>query len=128
MFDNYYRAKTKKMPVWAPPLVGVGVAIHIALFVGMWIKTTWDIKKLEVPDNEIELALAPSPPPVSAPPKGGKKPPQQEIKQRKIKVKDLVQPTKIEKIETPVEETQEVDPDALEGLSLIHISEPTRPY
>ena len=31
MFDNYYRAKTKKMPVWAPPLVGVGVAIHLSL-------------------------------------------------------------------------------------------------
>ena len=66
MFDNYYRSKTKKMPAWAPPLVAVGVAIHVALFVGMWVKTTWDIKKLEVPDNEIELALAPPPPPVSA--------------------------------------------------------------
>jgi periplasmic protein TonB len=114
MFDNYYRAKTKKMPVWAPPLVGAGVAIHIALFVGMWIKTTWDIKKLEVPDNEIELALAPPPPPVSAPPAGAKKPPDPEIKVRKIKVKDIVQPVKIEKTEVAVVEDNS-DPDAVEG-------------
>jgi periplasmic protein TonB len=114
MFDNYYRAKTKKMPVWAPPLVGAGVAIHVALFVGMWIKTTWDIKKLEVPDNEIELALAPPPPPVAAPPAGAKKPQNVEIKVRKIKVKDIVQPVKIEKIESVEPETSS-DPDAPEG-------------
>jgi periplasmic protein TonB len=115
MFDNYYRAKTKKMPAWAPPLVGAGVAIHIALFVGMWVKTTWDIKKLEVPDNEIELALAPPPPPVAAAPAGAKKPQNQEIKQKKIKVKDIVQPVKIEKIEQAAVEEAPTDPDALEG-------------
>ncbi len=114
MFDNYHRAKTKKMPVWAPPLVGAGVAIHIALFIGMWVKTTWDIKKLEVPDNEVELALAPPPPPVSAPPAGAKKPLNVEIKVRKIKVKDIVQPVKIEKQEVAVVDAP-TDPDAIEG-------------
>ncbi len=114
MFDNYYRSKTKKMPAWAPPLVAVGVAIHVALFVGMWVKTTWDIKKLEVPDNEIELALAPPPPPVSAPPAGAKKPQNLEIKVRKIKVKDIVQPVKIEKQEVAVVDAPS-DPDAIEG-------------
>ena len=75
-------------------------SFHIGLFVAMWIKTIWEIEQLERPKTTIDLAVAPPPPPPPPPPpKGGAKPHDVQITPKKIKVKDIVQPVKIEKQE-----------------------------
>ena len=104
MFANYAAAKNRKMPKWAVPLIGAAVIFHIALFLTMWIKTIWDIEALDRPKTTIDLAVAPPPPPPPPPPKGGAKPHDVQITPKKIKVKDIVQPVKIEKQEATVTE------------------------
>jgi periplasmic protein TonB len=105
MFGNFDADKKRKMPKWAPPLLGAAVMLHIVLFVSMWVKTIWDIEQLDRPKNSMDLAIAAPPPPPPAPPKGGAKPKDVIITPKKVKVKDIVQPVKIEKQEVaaPVE-------------------------
>src|SRR6266496_3439503 len=113
MFANYAAAKNRKMPKWAVPLIGAAVAFHIVLFMTMWIKTIWDLEQLERPKTSIDLAVAPPPPPPPPPPPGGAKPQEVQITPKKIKVKDIVQPVKIEKQVAKVEDTG--DPNGVEG-------------
>ena len=107
MFDNFSKAKNRKAPPWAGPLLSGAVVFHIVLFLTMWIKTIWDIEQLEKPKTSIDLAVAPPPPPPPPPPPGGAKPHDVIITPKKRTVKDIVQPVKIEKQETK-QETQEV--------------------
>ena len=113
MFGNYDEAKHRKRPAWAGPLLTGAVIFHIALFLSMWVKTIWDIEQLDRPKTTIDLAVAPPPPPPPPPPKGGAKPHDLQITPKKIKVKDIVQPVKIEKQETVVEDAG--DPNGVEG-------------
>ncbi|HSN30670.1 MAG TPA: hypothetical protein VLT45_30495 [Kofleriaceae bacterium] len=114
MFGNYQEAKHRKMPKWAGPLLTGAVIFHVALFLAMWIKTIWDIEMLDRPKTTIDLAVAPPPPPPPPPPKGGAKPHDVQITPKKIKVKDIVQPVKIEKQE--VKEVEDKgDPNGEEG-------------
>ena len=105
MFGNFEADKKRKMPKWAAPLLGGAVAIHVILFVSMWVKTIWDIEQLDRPKNSMDLAIVAPPPPPPPPPKGGAKPKDVVITPKKVKVKDIVQPVKIEKQEVaaPVE-------------------------
>jgi protein TonB len=80
---------------------------HLGLFVTMWIKTIWELEMLERPKTGIDLAVAPPPPPPPPPPAGGAKPQEVQITPKKIKVKDIVQPVKIEKQTQKVEEAGE---------------------
>jgi len=105
MFDNFNAAKHRKAPPWAGPVLGAAVIFHIVLFVSMWVKTIWDIEQLDKPKTSIDLAVAPPPPPPPPPPPGGAKPHEVQITPKKIKVKDIVQPVKMEKQEvTQVQE------------------------
>jgi protein TonB len=114
MFGSYEAAKHRKMPKWAGPLLTGAVIFHIALFLAMWIKTIWDIEQLDRPKTTIDLAVAPPPPPPPPPPKGGARPHDVQITPKKIKVKDIVQPVKIEKQE--VKEVEDKgDPNGEEG-------------
>ena len=114
MFSNYEADKKRKMPPWAAPVLAGVVIFHIALFITMWIKTIWDLEQLERPNTGIDLAVAPPPPPPPPPPPGGAKPQEVQITPKKIKVKDIVQPVKIEKQEQQkVEEAG--DPAGEEG-------------
>jgi protein TonB len=114
MFGNYAAAKNRKMPKWAPPLLGAVVIFHVGLFITMWVKTVWDLDQLEKPKTGIDLAVAPPPPPPPPPPPGGAKPQEVQITPKKIKVKDIVQPVKIEKQQVQkVEESG--DPNGVEG-------------
>ena len=114
MFGNYDEAKHRKRPAWAGPLLTGAVIFHVALFLSMWIKTIWDIEMLDRPKTTIDLAVAPPPPPPPPPPKGGAKPHDVQITPKKIKVKDIVQPVKIEKQE--VKEVEDKgDPNGEEG-------------
>jgi protein TonB len=114
MFGSYKEAKNRKVPKWAGPLLTGAVIFHIALFLSMWIKTIWDIEQLDRPKTSIDLAVAPPPPPPPPPPKGGAKPHDVQITPKKIKVKDIVQPVKIEKQE--VKEVEDKgDPNGEEG-------------
>jgi protein TonB len=114
MFGTYKEAKNRKMPKWAGPLLTGAVVFHIALFLSMWIKTIWDIEQLDRPKTSIDLAVAPPPPPPPPPPPGGAKPHDVQITPKKIKVKDIVQPVKIEKQE--VKEVEDKgDPNGEEG-------------
>jgi protein TonB len=106
MFGNYSKAKHRKRPKWAAPLLGGAVAFHIVLFVTMWVKTIWDIEQLEKPKTSIDLAVAPPPPPPPPPPPGGAKPHDVIITPKKRTVKDIVQPVKIEKQEVKQESTE----------------------
>jgi hypothetical protein len=94
MFENYERAKNRKAPPWAMPLIIAGLVIHVAMLMTMWIKSIWDVEKLELPKGRISLGgFAPPPPP--PPLKGGKKP--DDAKKdlpKKKKVTDTVQPVK----------------------------------
>jgi len=114
MFGNYEEAKNRKLPRWAAPLLTGAVIFHIGLFLSMWVKTIWDIEQLDRPKTTIDLAVAPPPPPPPPPPKGGAKPHDVQITPKKIKVKDIVQPVKIEKQE--VKEVEDKgDPNGEEG-------------
>jgi protein TonB len=116
MFEHFSESKQRKAPPWAAPMLGGAVILHIAIFMTMWAKSIWDIERLEPPKNEIDLAVAPPPPPPPPPPPGGKKPTNVEIKPKKIKVKDIVQPVKIEKQEeAPKENGDTGDPNGVEG-------------
>ncbi|MBS1125051.1 MAG: putative TonB protein [Deltaproteobacteria bacterium] len=104
MFGNFAAAKSRKAPKWAAPLLIAVTAFHIVLFVTMWIKSIWEIEMLERPKTKYELAVAPPPPPPPPPPPGGAKPQTPQITPKKMKVKDIVQPVKIEKQEQQVVE------------------------
>src|SRR5204863_2563689 len=91
-----------------PLLTGVMI-FHVALFLTMWIKTIWDLEQLEKPKTGIDLAVAPPPPPPPPPPAGGAKPQEVQITPKKIKVKDIVQPVKIEKQQQKVEDSGDVN-------------------
>jgi len=65
-------------------------------------------------DNVTDVAIAPAPPPPPPPPKGGAKPQEIKIEQKKQTVKDIVQPVKIEKQETQKVEDVGVD-NGVEG-------------
>ena len=113
MFGNFKDAKNRKMPKWAGPLLLSAAIFHVALFLGMWAKSIWEIEQLERPKTSVDLAVAPPPPPPPPPPPGGAKPQTQVITPKKIKVKDIVQPVKIEKQQTKVEDSG--DPNGVEG-------------
>ncbi len=104
MFGNFAQAKSRKAPKWAAPLLIAVTAFHIVLFLTMWIKSIWEIEMLDRPKTKYELAVAPPPPPPPPPPPGGAKPQTPQIVPKKMKVKDIVQPVKIEKQEQVVVE------------------------
>ncbi|HEY0250341.1 MAG TPA: hypothetical protein VGC41_02400, partial [Kofleriaceae bacterium] len=106
MFGNFTAAKHRKAPPWAGPVLMGAVALHVFLFVGMWIKQIWQIDMLDKPKTSIDLAVAPPPPPPPQPPPGGAKPQQPTITPKKIKVKDIVQPVKMEKQEVQAPSTE----------------------
>jgi len=113
MFDNFYRAKTLKLPPWAGPLLA-GSAVFVALLIAaMWVKTIWAIELLDKPKVSNDFAVAPAPPPPPPPPPGGHKPQTQVIQPKKRTVKDLVQPVKVEKQEK--KEEDKGDPAGEEG-------------
>ncbi len=114
MFANYTAAKNRKLPKWAAPILVGAVVFHIGLFITMWVKTIWDLELLERPKTTIDLAVAPPPPPPPPPPPGGAKPQDVKITPKKIKVKDIVQPVKIEKQQQQVVEDSG-DPNGVEG-------------
>ncbi len=87
---------------------------HAVLGAAFWIKSIWDIEMLERPKTQLDLAMAPPPPPPPPPPPGGAKPHEVQITPKKIKVKDIVQPVKIEKQEVQKVEDSG-DPNGVEG-------------
>jgi hypothetical protein len=114
MFGNFAAAKNRKLPVWAVPLLASMLLFHVVLFATMWVKTVWDIEQLDRPKNSIDIAIAPPPPPPPPPPKGGVKPKDVTITPKKIRVRDIVQPVKIEKQEAPAP-VETGDPNGVEG-------------
>src|SRR5262245_48740575 len=114
MFHNSTAAKKRKLPVWGVPLLVSMLGFHVVLFLTMWVKSIWDIEQLDRPKNMVGVAIAPPPPPPPPPPKGGAKPKDVTITPKKVKVRDIVQPVKIEKQEVaaPIETG---DPNGVEG-------------
>ena len=111
---NFADAKNRKAPKWAAPLLIAVLTGHGILGVTMWIKSIWEIEMLERPKTQVDLAVAPPPPPPPPPPPGGARPQNVQITPKKIKVKDIVQPVKIEKQEvSKVEDSG--DPNGVEG-------------
>ncbi len=116
MFGNFAAAKNRKAPPWAGPVLMAVVVFHIGLFLFMWIKTIWDLEQLDRPKTTIDLAVAPPPPPPPPPPPGGAKPHDMTIVPKKIQVKDIVQPVKVEKQEVQqVATTEAGDPNGEVG-------------
>jgi protein TonB len=112
MFSNFTAGHNRKMPAWAVPLLAAVVGLHFVVFATMWVQSIWQIEMLDRPKVSVDLAVAPPPPPPPPPPKGGAKPQTQVIQPKKIKVKDIVQPTHVEKnTPTPVVETNTPDGD-----------------
>src|SRR5215204_1891308 len=99
MFENFEEFKNRRMPGWVVPVLGVAIAAHVLFVAGLVVKEMWAAPLLDVPSSGVDLAVAPPPPPPPPPPAGGKKPQQTQITPKKIKVKDIVQPVKIEKQE-----------------------------
>jgi protein TonB len=125
MFENYEAAKKRKPPKWAMPLIVTGLVVHVALLMAMWIKSIWEVEKLELPKGRISLGgFAPPPPP--PPLKGGKKPdPAKKDLPKKKKVDETVQPTKepekiadSSSVNTDSEGPEGGDPDGDENGSL----------
>ena len=114
MFGNYEAAKHRKMPAWAVPMLIAVIAMHAILLVTMWIKSIWDIEALDQQKGGVDIAIAPPPPPPPPPPKGGERPHDVQLQPKKIKVKDIVQPVKIEKQEVAAPEDKG-DPNGEEG-------------
>ena len=115
MFGNFAAAKARKAPPWAAPVLMAVVVFHIGLFLFMWVKTIWDLEQLDKPKTTIDLAVAPPPPPPPPPPPGGAKPHDVQIQPKKIKVKDIVQPVKIEKQEVAPQVEDKGDPNGEVG-------------
>jgi protein TonB len=114
MFGNYTAAKLRKAPPWAGPVLAAAALLHIVVFAAMWAKSIWALEQLDKPKSNIDLAVAPPPPPPPPPPPGGAKPQEVQVTQKKVKVKDVVQPEKVEKQEhTPVPEAG--DANGVEG-------------
>jgi periplasmic protein TonB len=91
------------------------VFVHVGMIGFSYASSIWAIDRLDRPKDGIsDIALAPPPPPPPPPPPGGAKPKTQTITPKKRTVKDIVQPVKIEKQETKVEETGG-DPAGEEG-------------
>jgi len=97
-------ARKRKAPKWAAPLLATMAAGHLALFIGMWAKSIWDVEQLEKPKNIIDLTTALPPPPPPPPPKGSNKPQDVQVTPKKPKVRELIQPVHIED-KTPSPET-----------------------
>ncbi|MBL9019412.1 MAG: hypothetical protein JNL83_34810 [Myxococcales bacterium] len=111
---NFADAKNRRMPKWAAPLLIAVITGHAAFGAGMWINSIWKLEMLERPKTQVDLAVAPPPPPPPPPPPGGARPQNVQITPKKIKVKDIVQPVKIEKQEVATVEDQG-DPNGVEG-------------
>jgi outer membrane biosynthesis protein TonB len=106
MFENYKGAKNRKMPAWAPPLIIAALVFHAAAVMTMWIKSIWEVEKLELPKGRISLSGQFAPPPPPPPPKAGKKP--EDVKKdiiKKKKVEEIVQKPTEEQILKPNEAT-----------------------
>jgi protein TonB len=114
MFGNFKAAKQRKAPKWAAPLLIAVLAFHVVFGATLWIQSIWKIEMLERPKTQVDLAVAPPPPPPPPPPPGGAKPQTPQITPKKIKVKDIVQPVKIEKQQQKVVEDAG-DPAGEEG-------------
>jgi protein TonB len=114
MFRNFDLAKHRKLPKWAVPLLTAMLLFHAVVFLTMWVKTIWDIEALDRPKSLVDLAIAPPPPPPPPPPKGGVKPHDVQITPKKVRVRDIVQPVKIEKVEAPPV-VESGDPNGVEG-------------
>jgi len=115
MFGNFTAAKHRKPPPWAGPVLIGAVALHVILFVSMWVKTIWQLDQLDKPKSTIDLAVAPPPPPPPPPPPGGAKPHDQQITPKKKTVKDIVQPIKMEKQEVQTATQETGDPNGEVG-------------
>jgi hypothetical protein len=96
MFENFESAKVNKRKTWATVLLTVSVGVHAVLFTALLIRSFWMIHQLDPPKRESQVSMAPPPPP--PPPKGGAKMKDQpkEIKPKKHKVTEMVQPVKVE--------------------------------
>ena len=116
LFGNFTAAKNRKAPPWAFPLLVGSACFVTGLFLVMWISTIWQIDQLDRPKNSVDLAVAPPPPPPPPPPPGGAKPHDVQIVQKKIQVKDIVQPVKVEKQDIhPQQTTDQGDPNGEVG-------------
>jgi TonB family protein len=114
MFENFENAKVIKRRTWASMLLTISVVVHGVLFAALLIRSFWMIKQLEPPKRESTLAVAPPPPP---PPKGNPghkmKDQPKEIKPKKHKITETVQPVKVEpKLEDPSQNDSNDDPNA----------------
>ena len=114
MFNAFEAAKKRKAPKWAAPLLTSMAIFHVLLFLTMWAKSIWDLEMLEKPKSTADLAIAPPPPPPPPLPKGGVKPKDVQIQPKKIKVKDIVQPVKMEKQQVQPQEQTNTDPNGSE--------------
>ncbi|MGE0871849.1 MAG: energy transducer TonB [Kofleriaceae bacterium] len=109
MFGSYAEAKKRKAPTWAKPLLTAILVGHLGFFFVLYVQGIWSIEQLEPPTSSSSISIAPPPPPPPPPPPGGKKPQHIDLKPKKPKVKDLVQPVKMEKQEVVAEtETENV--------------------
>jgi periplasmic protein TonB len=99
-FGSFSRVRAPKSR-WKAPLLGCGAVIHAALFTGMWAKGLWEIKKVDVDDNQIALSLPPNPPQVAEAPAGAPKPP---TPTHKRAARGPTQPSDVP-VKTPPEDT-----------------------
>jgi hypothetical protein len=106
-FGSFSRVKARKNR-WKGPMLTAGVAVHVAMFTGMWAKGIWDIKKVEAAENEITLTTVPNPPSVDTPPPGATKP--QMTKPPRRMVKEPVQPEALKVPPVPLPEGPTVGP------------------
>lgn len=105
---NFDAAKKRKAPKWAVPLFVALMGFEGAGFAAGWVKSIWDIDRLDLQKQSFDIAVAPPPPPPPPPPPGGAKPHEVQITPKKRKVQELTQPVKQEKPqEQKVEETGE---------------------
>ena len=114
MFGNFEAAKKRKPPPWAIPLFVSLLAFEGVGFAAGWIKSIWDIERLDLQRSSFDLAVAPAPPPPPPPPPGGAKPHEVQITPKKVRVKELTQPVKQEKMEQKAPEVSG-DPNGVEG-------------
>jgi periplasmic protein TonB len=117
---TYRIATRRKAPRWAAPLLATIATAHVALFVAMWAKSIWDVERLDKPKGIPDIAVAPPPAPPPPPPKGSTKPQDVQIVPKKPKVRDIIQPVRIED-KTPVPDTgntggsEDGSPDGVEN-------------
>jgi TonB family protein len=98
MFESYARSRQHASVTRAIPWIVGGLVVHAMIVGAMWVRSLWNVEKLERPTDRIMVSMF-APPPPPPPASAGAKPASERPRKR---VTRTVQPVPADAIEEPV--------------------------